>query len=68
MLNSAGTCPKARLVQDGDGVELDTRLPDIFMDAEDEDEYGLGIQVNIFRPVVWNIKRFPSFCVNTKKI
>jgi hypothetical protein len=40
------TCPKARLFQkDADGVELDKRLPDMFMDAEDEDEYGLGIQV-----------------------
>ncbi len=40
------TSPTVRLVQkDADGVELDKRLPDIFMDAEDEDEYGLGIQV-----------------------
>ncbi len=49
MTNSAGNCAKARLVQkDDDSLELDTRLSEIFMDAEDEDEYGLGIQVEIF--------------------
>ena len=42
----AGANVKSRLVQeDGNGMELDTRLPDLFIDHEDEDEYGLGIEV-----------------------
>ena len=43
-------CPmdadKSRLVQkDPDGVELESSLPEIFIDYDDEDEYGLGIEV-----------------------
>ena len=37
---------KSRLVQkDPDGVELESSLPEIFIDYDDEDEYGLGIEV-----------------------
>jgi hypothetical protein len=42
---------KSRLVQDdgcnGEPMEVDIRLPDIFIDRDDEDEYGLGIEVSV---------------------